>query len=229
MSSCVEIITLCVNCLTAIGTIAVAIVAIWGDYLKDLLFRPALTLSLLEEPLDFIPMDCPRFYVHLRLRNTPCSRWRKAGARSCRVMLIAIQKKLQDGTFNTQWLPVPHQLTWAPSEMPPLQRDVSPEQEEILDLGFLKRSQDHGGSFRPQSYVLVHGYEERCCVRAGETTRYVLDVLADNWKSQRTQVFEVSWDGHWDNDPAVMQQHLRVSDVTHESESRMIAGGPNCN
>ena len=55
--------------LTAIGTFLVCVLAIWGDWLKAHFFHPKLTLVVPDAPPVRIPIDPPRYYLHLRVLN----------------------------------------------------------------------------------------------------------------------------------------------------------------
>lgn len=98
------------------GTIAVAILAIFGDKIKSYLSRPKLKLEVIPpEELSEYDYDVNKetFYYHLRVRNEGDS-----DAKECRVLLKEIHE--HDGTkFKEIKFSVPPQFTWAPSEIRP--------------------------------------------------------------------------------------------------------------
>ena len=51
-------------------------------------------------------------------------------------------------------------------------------------------------------------------VGADECMRYHLEIVSDEFISKTCQVFEVAWDGQWNDDMDNMQQHLTVREVT---------------
>ncbi len=194
------------QCLTAIATIMVCVLAIWGDRIKAKFFPPILDLVLPDIALDRIACNPPRYYVHLRVHNAG-----KVAGRSCRVILRDIQKRVAGGSdFVREPVPIPLQFTWSPSEIPPLQRDIPSRADETIDLGFVAKQDQKG--FCPQFYVTPAGHDYN--VPAQGTARYFVNVVADNCDARLSRVFEVSWDGQWDDNPDAMRKHLVVSDVS---------------
>lgn len=101
------------NVFIAVGTIAVAILAVYGDKIKSCLFRPELKLEIIPcEELSEYDYDVNKetFYYHLRVRNEGDS-----DAKKCRVLLKEIRE--HDGTEIK--FSVPPQFTWAPAEIRP--------------------------------------------------------------------------------------------------------------
>lgn len=194
--------------LMAVGTFVLAAIAIWGgDQIRNWLFPPKLALRHLDGPPDPVTVEPPRYYEHLRLCNSG-----RTIARNCRVLLRAIQRKQPNGEFLPQHVWIPLQFTWSPSEMPPLWRDVM-KNEETLDFGFIAGRQTT--KFEPQFYVTPVGHDYS--VPAGGTVRYFVEIVADGHVCPKRQVFEVAWDGTWDDDPTKMRDHLHVIDVTEKA------------
>ena len=50
-------------------------------------------------------------------------------------------------------------------------------------------------------------------VGAGDTMRYALEVVSDNFVSPQQHKFEVAWDGQWSFEPEKMEQHLRITEI----------------
>ena len=87
----------------AVGTIAVAILAIWGDFFKELLAAsPKLELELRDTKGHLIPLSDGRKTYYYRLRVTNVRKW--CPARSTRVLVVRIEKRHADGMYY----PVPH-------------------------------------------------------------------------------------------------------------------------
>ena len=191
---------------TAVGTILVCVIAIWGEWFKALFFRPRLMLVTLETPPDKISFAQPRYYLHLRVRNSG-----SVTAHNCRVILRGMTVQIPGNRFANKPVPIPLQFTWSPAEMPPLQREIPAGSEEAIDLGFVTLLEGQR-TFQAQFYVTPTGHDYG--VPAGERARYFISAVSDNCAPARPQIFEVSWDGNWDDTPDAMRNHLQVSDVT---------------
>src|SRR6266852_6403058 len=118
---------------TAIGTVAVAILAIWGDQVKDYFLGPRLTLSLVSESGDLTKRvnGAKVYYYHLRVANGK----RRLPARGVRVVVQGISKRAPSGAFVQQPLVYPLQLVWTPMEPGEVERTIV--QNSTCDLGFL--------------------------------------------------------------------------------------------
>ena len=198
--------------LSGIGTVLVAALAIWGEQIKARLQPPNLALEIPADPPDPISFRPPRFYLHLRVRNSGSI------ARNCRVMLRGMQRKHADEPASPQCVPIALQFTWSPSEMPPLQRNIGRGRGETFDLGFVENAGQDGNRFRPQFYVTPAGHDYS--VPGGVLARYSLDIEADNCASP-TYLVEVLFDGHWDDDPEKMRDHLKVARISQVSPGKV--------
>ena len=111
-----NILYLWLNVFIAVGTIAVAILAVYGDKIKSYLYHPKLRLEIIScDELSKYDYDINKeiFYYHLRVRNVG-----ESNAQNCRVLLKEIHE--HDGTiFKAIKFSVPPQFTWAPSEIRP--------------------------------------------------------------------------------------------------------------
>lgn len=106
-----NILYLWLNVFIAVGTIAVAILAVYGDKIKSYLSRPKLKLEVIHsEELSEYDYDSKKeiFYYHLRVRNEGDS-----DAKECRVLLKEIHE-YKGNTFKKIKFSVPPQFTWAP-------------------------------------------------------------------------------------------------------------------
>jgi hypothetical protein len=116
--------------LAALGSIAVAIVAIFGDQLKR---RPKVILkdhSLKGGNRNAFPDGSPVAFFHLAVKNT-----NNVPVRNCRVVLVGISRKSTTGQFVPSQVAVPWQCTWSPSETSPILQSFIGN--KILDFGFL--------------------------------------------------------------------------------------------
>ncbi len=202
-----EIINAIINGFTALGTVAVAILAIWGDTVRTWLAGP----KLLIVPHNFrgavVPItNGPRgIFYHLAVVNKRSS----ITATNCRVLLKKIWRKAPNGIFQEVGLKVPLIFAWAPSEiMPPY---ISLRKEQVLDFGAVIEGQDY---YRPLLLSYTNNFQG--FVHAGEIVRYGIEIVSDNFASPRLQVFEVAWNGKWSDNLDVMAQNLQIQEVTNQ-------------
>src|SRR5689334_15773920 len=123
--------TLVAQFLSAIGTITVAVVAIWGGWIKGKLVPPKLRLvSHNARGTVTQVVGGPRaIFYHLKLWNDRA--W--SPAHNCRVILKQIHRRGPDQRFNPVPLAVPVQFVWAPAEITPTLVNVG--REQVLDFG----------------------------------------------------------------------------------------------
>jgi hypothetical protein len=207
-----EILNVLIDILVAVGTLMVAVAAIWGDWLRSRLTPAKLIIkphNLCGEPTVFQSPDPKNaqavtrvMYFHLKVVNQRL--W--LTAKSCRVLLKGISRRGPDGRFHPVKMSVPNQFVWAPAEItPPV---VNLVKEQIFDLGYITEKED---KFIPTLYIYPNNFQG--FVHRGESVRYYLEIEATNFSSHRYQVFEVTWDGLWDYEPEKMQHHLRITEI----------------
>jgi len=198
--------------LMILSTLALAIVAVYGDYLKGKWWPARLRIGLASDCGHFLP-NVNRQYVHLRVQNTGPTL-----ARNCRVMLHGFSKRGPDSLFHPVDMPFPIQLTWAPSEMPPAYRNISRSKPERCDLGYIAEPglPDCPCGFIAQAYVMPFSYRNSLCVGKGEAGRYYVSVESDNNLICKSLAVEVSWDGVWSQNSHELRDHLRVREVPSE-------------
>lgn len=194
-----------IQLLIAIGTLAVAIMAIWGDYIRSRLAPPKLKIqpyNLRGTVTQFT--NGPRvIYYHLKLVNL--RPW--MSAKNCRVLLRAVYRRGPDHQFSQIPLPVPPQFVWAPASFTPAVVTVTKEQ--IFDFGSLIEGDSQ---FKPVLYFYPNNFQG--FVAANEAVRYSLEVVAEGYNSNRYQVFEIAWDGTWSDDLDQMSRSLTIREIT---------------
>jgi hypothetical protein len=190
--------------LTAIGTIAVVIVAIWGDWIKYKLIPPKLTIephNLRGTVTRFT--NGPRvIYYHLRVSNKRS--W--SIANNCKVVLRTIARRLPNGDFQRVPLAVEPSFVWAPAETTPPVIELSHDQ--TVDFG---RVVEAGEQFEPVLNRYPNNFDG--FVASGQAVRYSLEVVADGFKTNRLQVFEVAWNGQWSDNLDTMSHNLTIREV----------------
>jgi hypothetical protein len=199
-----------INSFIAVGTVAVAVLAIWGDWIRARVAPPKLVL----DDHDFVgnlavirrkdQSDLKAIYYHLRVVNR--RRW--ISVEDCVVLLCGVSRRGVDGSFYPLPMTVPAQFMWAPAEFTPTRVTVTKDQ--ILDFG---RITEGDTAFRPLLYWQSNSFEG--IVEKNQVLRYHLEIRGKNFVSPHYQVFEVSWDGGWSHVPAEMSaKHLHISEVT---------------
>lgn len=195
----------CAEWLTAVGTLLIAVLAVFlalfGQHIRALICRPKLTLEEPEEKGHFtFSGDKKIWYCHLSLRNA--SRW---AAKNCRVLLREAYRRGPDGRYDK---PIPlyatPQFQWSFPGITPMTPTVV--KDKRVDLGCLVQGDT---LFRPSLYwwpVYFNGN-----VAAGESVRYVVEIEAEGLIIRPDSVvIEVSWDGQWSDETEKMREHLTV-------------------
>jgi hypothetical protein len=205
-----NLINITIDTATALGTLAVAVLAIWGEQVRSWLAPPKLILEAhnLRGDANVLTADgkpiAKVIYYHLKVVNK--RPW--LPVRNCRVLIKGVGRRGPDNIFHPFPLVVPSQLVWAPASFAPILATVTKEQ--IVDFGLVIEGQD---AFKPALYSTPNNFAG--FVKAGDAVRYELAIEADNYSSDKYQVFQVAWDGVWEFEPAKMENHLRISEV-HE-------------
>ena len=188
----------------AIGTVAVAILAIWGEKFREWLAGPDLEFKLHNARGDLTNRQNGQrtLYYHVRIENK--RRW--APARRVRILCTSISKRAPDGSFVKEPLIIPVQLTWAFPSFHELLPNVATN--DVSDLGFLD---EKGGHFKLSLYI----YPNNFCgsISANEAMCVSLIASADNFTSKSPYNLEISWDGKWSPNLEEMQKHLVIKEV----------------
>jgi hypothetical protein len=188
---------------TAIGTIAVAIAAIWGDWIRSKFCGPKLELRLVDRwDLNTTNYGKRQIYCHLEVSNQ--RQW--SPARSVRVVLDALAKKRPDGTFFPEYLVVPLQLTWAFAIAHEQLPTIGPT--DRCDLGWLEEGSEQ---FKVSTYIRPNNF--RGFLVAGEAMQVRVVALSQNGASNPL-LLEIAWNGTWSTDLEEMRRHFVVKEVS---------------
>ena len=184
----------------AIGTVAVAVLAIWGDWFRSILAPLKLTIILHTprgEPTTFASGTRVMFY-HLKVVNQ--RRW--LPAQNCRVMLVGLSRRDPGGIFQPVPMSFPSQFVWTPLEFTlPI---ITLLRKHVLDLGYVE---ENGKAFIPRLYATPLNFQG--FVGPNEAVRFQLQIEAVNFLSP-IYVIEVAWDGVWNYVPDTMVHHLPI-------------------
>lgn len=208
--------------LSALGTIAVAIMAIWGEWIRTTFVGPKLRISEFNfrgtvtdlnffGPQQNLIGTSRAIYYHLEVRNLRS--W--APAKDCRVMLRELYRKGSDGAFNPVRVVVPVQYVWTPSEWSPALQTIT--DTAVFDFGRLTAN---SGMFEPTLYVT--GGDFNGFIRGPGFIRYGLQIVAENAKPSPLQFFEVVWNGQWSENLDEMALNLRIREI----ESNAVLTAP---
>lgn len=198
--------------LSATGTVAVAILAIWGEKIRATLAPPklAITKGELRGSATTLTLQgvvqpgggTKTIYHHLKVVNLRS--W--LTAQNCRVLLKGLSRKDPTGNFQSIYLPVPLQFQWANEGDTPTRVIVT--RESVLDFGHISEGADR---FVPLLYTYPNNFEGY--VGKGETVRFHLEIDASHYVPEKRHVIEVAWDGHWEFDVARMERHLVIREI----------------
>ena len=191
---------------TAFGTVAVAILAIWGDRVKDYFLGPRLTLTVVNESGDLTQRanGVRVYYYHLRVKN----RKNRVAAQGVRVVVQRISRRTPSGAFVQHPLVYPLQLVWTPMEPGEVERTIV--QESTCDFGFLDENVADE-MFRLATFMVPNNF--RGNVSKDECARFEVVATGQNLVSLEPTVFEVSWDGQWTQNQEEMKRHLIIRTV----------------
>ncbi|MSQ59642.1 MAG: hypothetical protein EXR36_08375 [Betaproteobacteria bacterium] len=197
---------------SAIGTVAVAIMAIWGEKVRAFLAPPELLITKeglrgsatrLTIPGVTQPSGGTKaIYYHLKVVNL--RPW--LTVQSCRVLLKGIARRYPTGEFQPIYLPVPLQFRWANEGDAPSRVVVT--RESVLNFGQISEDADQ---FVPLLYVYPNNFEGH--VGKGEAVRFDLEIDASHYVPKKCHVVEVAWDGQWEFYVANMERHLVIREI----------------
>lgn len=186
--------------LTGIGTILVAILAIWGDRIRTRILGPKIYLEVPNPPGTHVTLKSGEevFYLYLRVRNRKVFSW----APNCQVLLQAVQTREPDGQYHDLPLPVPLQFMWCLSvpETYTMRRNYG------VDVGFICKNEL--SQIKTTFYRTPNNFQG--IVTPGSSVRYYIEIVADNYASHNPYVCEISWDGQWSDKPDEMCRHVNV-------------------
>jgi hypothetical protein len=129
------------------------------------------------------------------------------------VFLNGIARRGHDGKFHYEWRSEAAPFPWAPQHHP---QYISLTAPRSFDFGIARKT-----GFSP--ILMYNSYRDVANVTAGNTLWYYLGVTAENYARGRIQVFEVTWDGTWDDKPEVLRNHMRLREVD-DAEWRKAEG-----
>ncbi|SRR6266702_1841998 len=186
-----------------VGTIVLAIVAIWGHVIRMKWFGPKLRIALKSakgEVSMFSDGVISRYY-HLSVWNER----RASPAHNVRVVLRALYRPIADGTMSQITLSGPLQLTWRFQGNHPQFQTVGAE--STCDFGYLRKGEVFNLS------TLFHHISFDPTIGKGQKIIVSIIALADEVESNEL-VLEVAWNGEWSEDSDEMMKHLVIKECS---------------
>jgi len=199
--NCYEILSLTIQGFVAIGTIAVAISAIWGDFIRNKFYGPDLKIDLLDDQgdLTFIRDGTPGRYYKFIVDNN--RKW--SPAKNVRVLLLRMYKPAADGSYVESSFSGPIQITWQWSELQ--YQNIGPE--SICTFGHIIKNRD----FELSTYIKPNNFNG--FLKPNEKMIIVVKAVSDTLESNTLEI-EVSWNGQWSDDSTEMKKNLVIKKVS---------------
>lgn len=195
---------LVIQLMTAMGTIAVAGIAIWGDWLKAKLTPPILQIVPLNTRGELTKFDNGTRVIFYHFKVVNSRPW--INAKNCRVLLKGLYKELPSGQFQNLPLSSNPSFVWTPAEITP--QAINLVKEHAFDFGFLAEGST---DFKPVLTIVPNNFQG--FVRSGQKVRFSLQPSADNFLSEKYQVFEVAWNGQWSDNLDDMAQNISIREI----------------
>jgi hypothetical protein len=200
-----EVVNAIINLGVALGTIALAILAVYGDCIRSWLTGPRLSLVIADAKPSPFPtaQGEPRWYWFLKVVNSRPS----ASATNCVVQLKTLSRRLSNGDFADIRLAYSLVLYWPPREFTAWTKTV--RQNEPVDFGYVAK-----GSSRFAPSARAYPLNFAGFLEPNGTMRYGFEIVSDQFVSPTLHEFEVSWDGEWTDDVDDMANHLKIRQLT---------------
>jgi len=223
---------LAINAVVALGTIAVAVLAIWGNWIQAKWFGPIVTIEPHDLKGSHWPSAGGRLTTFFYLKAKNARHW--SAAKGVRVVLTDLEVRTPDHRFHRFNVPIPWQFCWTPSETAESVQTITdervfdfgfllgPEVEQQVGAGVIKLMEIHGITVPPQaSGFWPKWYSQPIKLDyfmmksgMGGTIRYHLRAVGENFHCKNSTVVEVSWDGIYTEDLTELPKHLQISIVT---------------
>jgi hypothetical protein len=207
MSLCQIDWNIVVQITTALFTLIVGVIAIWGDFIRS----KCSPLKLIIEPQNIKgeltlaingPNTAKVYYYHLKVVNQ--SNWQIA--KHCRVLLTGMYKKDPNGSFVYTEFNALHPFEWTPAEEGHEYVDIT--DTHVFDFG---RIYENVNSFNVATRRYPNNFKG--ILMPNETIRYCLKIDAVGFRQKKDQIFEVTWNGQWSDDEEKMKNNVKIKEV----------------
>jgi hypothetical protein len=193
--------------ITALLTLIVGFIAIWGDRIRSR-YSP---LRLKIEPQNLKgelttwyngPNTGKVYYYHLKVVNK--SNWQLA--KHCRVLLTGMYKKDSKDSFVYTEFNALHPFEWTPAE--DVKEYVDITDSHVFDFG---RIYENVNSFKVATRRYPNNFKG--ILMPNEIIRYCLKIDAVGFRQEKDQIFEVTWNGQWSDDEEIMKNNVKIREV----------------
>ena len=201
----------------AVATMSAVVVALFKDAIISRLFPLKLEIELLNSVGEWSPIrmqwqneqgqieqkDSEARYYHLRVSNK--RPWRVAT--NVQVYLLSVEEPGPDKRFQLKWVnAIP--MTWRHREIYPLTRTVgSPIDCDLCSVvkeGYL------------QLHLLIAPNALPTHLEGEQFMVLTVEARANEGVSKIRRI-QIAWDGQWDKADSEMQKHVRIEDVTGQT------------
>ena len=192
---------LTVQIFVALGTISVAVLAIWGDWIRFKLAGPKLRIALLDATGTVTVRSDGKKGRYYKLLVLNDRKW--SPARNVRVVLKSIFKPAADGTLTPQPMSGPLQLKWQwiVPQYPSLGAG-----EEICTFANLVQ----GEQFVLSPYIVPNNFVG--FLKANERMLIEVVVVSDTAESE-SLFLDLSWNGQWSEDTTAMLNNVVIKET----------------
>jgi hypothetical protein len=201
--TCYEKWNLVINILIALGTVGAVVVAIFGNWIMTKIFSAKLDVEILNKEGELTKFNSGKrvIYYHLRIINK-----KSIIVKNCRVFLKKIQKLQTDGQYLDLPLAVPPRYLWAPAESSPEKNDIVTEQ--VLDFGYITEGSNQITLSVTPIFNNFKGIQGK-----NESFRYLLEIIADNYRPKKLITIQIFWDGKWTENLNEMEKSLVIQKI----------------
>ena len=196
---------LMVDWVSAVLTLIVIIVAIWGERIRQLWTTPKLHISLDSSKgvLNSRNDQKKAQYYILNVENTR----RSSPAKNVRVLLTNIFKQTPDrASWQEMSFSRPVHATWRWVNIVPPYTTIGPKEQSTF--GYVVEGEQH---FSLQLYWHPNNLDPK--LPAKEPFRLEFQAVSDVAESN-ILLIEIAWDGQWKEGNEEMQKHLTVKRIT---------------
>jgi hypothetical protein len=192
---------LIVSVVLAIGTLALAAVALWGERLRQWWNRPRLRLSLGDPNLTHLtPSKRKGWYYQLHIENDRIP----SPAENVEVRLTHVYLKGPDDSWQEHHFSGPVQVMWREPEA--RTRTIGPD--AYATFAYLLEDEV---AAHLQLYWRPNNLEEAAKILPNRTMKLRFKVVSNTAQSNELAI-EIAWDGTWVEGRSEMPRHMVVKE-----------------
>jgi hypothetical protein len=205
--------------LVALGTIGLALVTVFQDRIRARLGRPQVQIVPHRDHqcykcplLDSQGRVIPTFWFGLAVNNVRPSR----PALASQVLLETMYRwNATDKRWEENSPPIPYPFVWAPGHL--RNASVTIRRNAVFDFGRISMPVM---AFAPELQYSAIGYDPS--LQPEVTGLYVLRVEAEHLAQGPRQVWQVTWNGAWDEDPKDMTKHVQIREISVQEFEKCV-------